>query len=326
MDAMVGAFAAASWASTVLAPSAQTFGRTSGSPAAAWSRQAGGAASDGELVAYTERRALPIDLAPFAAVVPIWRLDDTQALVAVGAEGARASALRAAELYRAIMDHRVGLAAVGPDEGFVTWEGSPLWLSLAGIEKPAGLGVLAAAAPPARVQVMRTASGEWLVEHSGGLWRAPRTLRHHATADDDEALLLDVLFGVRQAAPDVEMLRRYERARAAVRFAGGRRDPVGWRAQEAWAMVARACAAAAMQPDPDRPAAGTGAVQAALAAVVEGAVSGLRDRGRSVLERVRRGIIDGIGTVEAVALAACLGRLVRDGLQVLEDGHVSNHA
>jgi hypothetical protein len=182
---------------------------------------------DRQVMSYAERRMLPIDIAPVSAEVPTWRLDDTQTFVTVGPAGARSAALRAADLYRGLMDRRASLAAIDPGEGFVTWEGSPLWLSLAAIHKPPGLGVLPAASAPGRVQVMRTEDGEWLVEHAGGPWRAPRALRHHAMAGDDEALLLDVLYGVSGAAPETAALRRFEAARTALRPAASRGRPQG---------------------------------------------------------------------------------------------------
>jgi hypothetical protein len=247
----------------VLAP----LGQTVGQGAAPLSRHAGdGTHDDRHVVSYAERRQARIDIAPVPAEVPTWRLDDTQTLVTVGPAGPRAAALRAADLYRHLMDPNLSapnridpsvidrhgsLAAIEPGEGFITWEGSPLWLRLAAIHKPLDLGVLAGASAPGRVQVMRTEHGEWVVEHTGGLWCAPRAVRHHARADDDEALLLDVLYGVSGAAADTAMLRRFEAAHAALRFAGRVAEPAAWRAQEAWAMVARHCAIPAVQPDRD---------------------------------------------------------------------------
>jgi hypothetical protein len=308
---------------------------------------AGGAERDrGQLVSYAEQRPVPIDLAPVSAEVPAWRLDDTQTLVTIGPAGAMSATRQAAGLYRNLMDGGAGLAAIRPGEGFITWEGSPLWLSLAAIRKPAELGVLAAS-DPGRVQVMRTEHGEWLVEHAGGSWRARRALRHDATAADDESLLLDVLYGVAAGASLATALRRFETARAAVRFAGSVAGPAGCRAQEAWAMVARCCATAAAQPSgdalPSADEASARAMQAALSAVVDGlapavaaapfaiaplardrfitaalsgdsdrVAAGLRGLGRTVLDRVRRGLIDEIDPVETLALAVCLGRLTRE--------------
>jgi len=298
----------------------------------------GGVVSDdGKVVAYSERRSVPIDLAPAVAEVPAWRLDDTQTLVTVGSAGPRAATLRAADLYRCLVDRQGGLDALRPDEGFATWEGSPLWLSLAAIRKSTALGVLAAYAP-GRVQVMRAAGGDWLVEHAGGPWRAPRSLRHAAGAEDDAALLLDVLYGV-AAAPESAVRDRFETASAALRFAHALSGPAGWRAQEAWAMVARCCAVAAAQSDGAASPLAR-ATQIALAAVADGlvpvaasdcvgaepigqdrfvaaALSGNPHRlsaalgsiGRATLKRLSGGHIEGLGVVETLALAVWLRRL-----------------
>jgi hypothetical protein len=229
------------------------------------------------------------------------------------------------------------LAAIQPGDGLVTWQGSPLWLSLAGIGKPAALGVLAAAMP-GRVQIMRTQDGAWLVEHAGGLWVAPRMLGHEATAGDDEALLLDVLYGVAATLPESAALRRFEAAMAAQRFAGVLPRPAGWRAQEAWATAARYAVASGQRDS--KPTAESRALQAVVAAVLDGsalaaaadprgfppvardrciavALSGdagglaaaLAGLGRFALEQVCRGRIEGIGPLETLGLAVCLGRL-----------------
>lgn len=310
---------------------------------AASSRRAGRPADGAQgVVPYSERRAIPIDVAPVSAEVPSWRLDDTQALVTIGPAGTRSATLRAAELYRHLVDYRIGLAAIRPGEGFATWQGSPLWLSLAAIGKPAALGVLPGASSPGSVMVMRTEHGEWLVEHAGGPWRGQRARRHDAMAADDETLLLDVLYGLADESPQAAALQRFETARAALRFAGRAADPAGWRAQEAWALVARCCATAAMQqPEANAPVA-TLAWQTTLSVAVDGvapavvgdplavaplardrfnavALSGDRHRlagalcglGRATLDRVRQGRIDAIDPIEALALAACLGRLMR---------------
>jgi hypothetical protein len=327
--------------------------RASGVSATSRWRHADSAENAGSrLIAHAEQRPVPIDLAPVRADVPAWRLDDTSALVTVGPDGAGSAAAQAAELYHNLIDRRTGLATIRPGQGFTTWEGSPLWLSLAAIGKPFQMGVLPAASAPGRLQVMRTEHGEWLIEHTGGPWRAPRALRHSATAADDEALLLDILYGFTVTAPESTTAetrspergarRQFEIAQAAARFAGRIPGPAGWRAREAWAMVARCCAVATAQPSDDGPA--SVALQRMLAAVVvdglaSGAVAdpltimplgrdraiaallsgdprqvaiGLRGLGRTTLDRVRQGRVDGIDPIEALALAACLGRLPRE--------------
>jgi len=301
-------------------------------------RASRGAAGDSQVVSYAERRVVPTDVAPVSAQVVAWRLDDTQALAPVGRSNPAMAAARAAELYRALMDDGTGLAAIEPGEGFITWAGSPLWLSMAGIGKPAALGVLPAATP-GRVQVIRTERGEWLVEHAGGLRPAPRALRHDANAGNHEALLLDVLYGVAGTTWDSSPPRRFECALAAMRFAGGAPQPTAWRAQEAWGMAARCCAAVGAQPGHGS-AGSDRALEAALGAVVDGPALAIpsdprafpplaRDRciamllsgdpnriaaalgvlGRPALDQASQGRIDGIGPLDAVALAWCLGRL-----------------
>ena len=295
-----------------------------------------GAAGDPQMVSYAERRAVPTDVAPVSPQVVAWRLDDTQALAPVGRSNPAMASARAAELYRALMDEGAGLATIEPGEGFVTWAGSPLWLSLAGIGKPAPLGVLPAATP-GRIQVIRTEWGEWVVEHAGGLRPAPRALRHDANADDHEALLLDMLYGVAGTTRDSASPHRFECALAAMRFAGGTPQPTAWRAQEAWGMVARCCAAVGAQQGStgsDR------ALEAALGSLVDGPALAIpsdpwafpplaRDRciamllsgdpsriaaalgvlGRPALDHASQGRIDSIGPLDTVALAWCLGRL-----------------
>jgi hypothetical protein len=313
-----------------------------------WRRDSGTARDACHVVAYDEGRQVPIDLAPLSAEVPAWRLDDTRALVTVGPAGAQPASMRAAQLYRSLLDHGAGLEAVQPGEGFSTWEGSPLWLSLAAIRKPAALGVLAVSAP-GRVEVMRTEHGLWLVEHAGGPWRAPRALRHDPGAGDDEALLLDILYGLTADAADTPALGRFEAARAALLFVGSMPGPAGRCAQEAWAMVARCCAIAAIVApggsalgnlSSAAEAATARALDSVLSVVVDGLppaeapgplgiapltrdrfialalagdpariAAGLRGLGRATLDRVRQGRIEAIDPLEALGLAACLGRL-----------------
>ena len=291
---------------------------------------AGLAWQDAPIVSYAERRPVPIDLAPAPVAVAAWRLDDTQALVTVRQDGSAVATARAGQLYRALLDERGGLAAIRPGEGFVTWDGSPLWLSLAGIGKPAALGVLLALT--GRIQIMRTEHGDWLVEHAGGPWPAALATRHPAWAGDDEALLLDVLYGIASVAPAA--LPCFEDAAAAVRFAGAAPGPAAWRAQEAWALVARCCALLAAQPKIDATPAFQ-ALRIALGVVMDGpapvprvspltredciaaALSGdpaqlsiaLNGLGQATLARACRGDSDGIGLLEALGLAVCLGRL-----------------
>ncbi|HEY1412158.1 MAG TPA: hypothetical protein VGF36_08455, partial [Rhodopila sp.] len=286
-------------------------------------------AADHDMVSYSERRFVPIDLAPAAKETPISRLDDTKTLVTVEAGGASAAALRAAALYRSLMTQRADLSVLRRGEGFATWDGSPLWLSLAGIRKPPVLGVLTVATP-GRVQVMRAIDGAWLVEHVGGPWRVPSVHHHDATANDDQSLSQNVLYGITTLVPD-----RFDTAITALRFASSMAGPDGTRAQEAWAMVARTCAQpphdaeeralytsvsivlggrlppAPANPRTTPPLDRSRFVTLALSADPARVASGLLGLGRTAIDQIRQGRFDGIGPLEALALAVCLGRLTR---------------
>ena len=302
----------------------------------------GRASVEGGLIAYAEHRPVLLDVAPVEPQAPSWRLDDTQTLVSVGPGGVASARERAVALYSALIEQGEGLAAVRPGEGFATWDGSPLWLSLAGIAKPGQHGVLPSVAVPGRVQVLRTAKGEWVVEHIGRPSPSSRPQRHEAESVDDDSLLSDVLYGVTAPRDDSDRSGRFDRALTALRFAFGLAPPTRWRSAEAWASVARLCAVAATQAaEPVTPPAET-ALQAALSVVVSGlapspprdalfvpplsrerflklALSGdggqivgaLKGLGRTVLDRLRRGVVDDLDRLDTLALAVCLGRLAR---------------
>jgi hypothetical protein len=154
-----------------------------------------------------------------------------------------------------------------------------------------------------------------------------------------------VLYGA-AAAPDSAAWRQFENASTTLRFAHAMPGSAGWRAQEAWAMVARCCAvAAAQQGGTASPLARV--TQIALAAVVDGlapvagdctgvepfnrdqlaaaALSGdpcrlaaaLRGIGRATLERVGGGDVEGLDVVETLALAVWLERLPRPASRVV---------
>jgi hypothetical protein len=307
------------------------------------------------MVAYAERRPILLDLAPFEAEASSWRLDDTQTLVSIAADGTAAARARAVALYRALMEQGEGLGALRSGEGFVTWGGSPLWLSLAGIAKPGQQGVLPNGAVPGSVQVQRIATGEWLVEHAGGASAARPPLRHEAASVDDESLCADVLYGVTASLPDSARLRHFEHALSALRFASELAPPARWRSAEAWASVARLCAASAMQVGGALTRPTEAALQAALSVVVTGlapsppkdalsvpplsrnrflglALSGnperivaaLKGLGRAVLDRVRRGVVDDLDALDSLALAVCLGRLAHTSPQPTSNAAASS--
>jgi hypothetical protein len=87
--------------------------------------------------------AVPLDLAlsPGARPLvqplpPLWRPDDTRCFAVIAEDGVLQPIAAAAMLYRRLAGGEIGLADLQPGEGFSTWDGSPLWLTLAGIEKP----------------------------------------------------------------------------------------------------------------------------------------------------------------------------------------------
>ncbi len=227
-------------------------------------------------VSHGEQRPVAIDLSPARPATQCWRLDDTRSLVAVGSAGPQAASVRAAELYRSLLHGGATLDLLQPGEGMATWEGSPLWLALAGIGKPASLGVALNEATPARVEVLRLPDGTWHVEHAGGAYAAPRRRLHGADAAESSALLTDVLYGVPEEVvgePARRSFAGFAKARAhtiAVRaLSPERRAPGGdplrdvWRAREAWAAVARDWAriAAALDGVAAAPGSGKGVAQ-----------------------------------------------------------------
>ena len=173
------------------------------------------------IVTYQEARQVPIDLAPVLPVVPLWRLDDTRALVRVGPAGDQAAASRAACLFRDLMEAGGGLEVLQPGEGFATWEGSPLWLSLAGVAKPSAQGVLMGTSVAARIEVFRDLDGAWEITHAGGDPAVPRATRWPPAAVDSEALLLDALYGVGE--PGDPLFAGVQAARAAAALEGDAR-------------------------------------------------------------------------------------------------------
>lgn len=289
---------------------------------------------NGPHVVHEEAVPVAIDLAPAVAEAPCWRIDDTRTLVEIGAAGPQQAAQHAAALYRRLAEGGNALALPEPGEGFSTWEGSPLWLSLAGIDKPARLGVLLSETQPGRVEVLRTREGEWLVSHAGGGWRAPLRHLHPVNAIDSEALLLDVLYGMPpepEAAVQDMASRTAQQAFHDARTQAARARALpdrhsAWRSQEAWAAVARFWARSCMQGGGESgiaeailttlPATVADALPgpplgraALLAEAARGVRSALQRYGVGILAMVRRGSTEGIGPLEGIALAACLGRL-----------------
>jgi hypothetical protein len=264
-------------------------------------RQAAGGQANGDttFASYGERRRVPVDLAPAVPASAIWQIDDSRTLVSVGGGGAAVAALRAAELYHLLLDQGAGLSVLRPGEGFVTWDGSPLWLSLAGIGKPARLGVLLAETRPARLEVLRLEDGDWFVEHAGGGWLAPRRRRHERMARDDSRFLLDLLYGLdAETDPGAGFAAAQSQQVLAAGLADRERS---WRVREAWAAVARYWARLAAQGQPP------GAIVTALTLAANVEADG------TLLAQLARGALPAAGiTAEmGAALAASLGRLPR---------------
>ena len=152
-------------------------------------------AGDARLASYAEPRLVSFDLSPAPVVAACWRTDDTTVQVPAGPDGA----VRAARLFGALMDGG-GLDLLRPGERVRSWEGSPFLLHLAGIAKPASLGVLPSSAAPARIEVARHEAG-WTVTHAGGGWPAPRRTSLPRGAEDTDALLHTTLWGAGQDEP-----------------------------------------------------------------------------------------------------------------------------
>lgn len=241
----------------------------------------------GEILSYGDSRPVAIDLAPFPAEAPAWRLDDTQARVTAGPDRA-ATARRAMALHAALLDQDVGLAAIRPGEGVATWEGSPLWLHLAGIAKPAAQGVLLAESAPARLVLTRLDTASWRVERTGCPTEVARS---------QGALPPAMLYG----HPAADMARpAWTALRSAILLA----PPDNTRVQEAWAAVLRGWGRVAR-------GSADNAELSLLRTVSIGQMEAesLPAIGRAVLQRVRAGEVQDVTAGEGIALAAALGRL-----------------
>ncbi len=247
--------------------------------------------ASGEILSYSDDRPVAIDLAPFMAEAPAWRLDDTQVRVMAGTDRAAASR-RAMALHAALLDQDAGAEAIRPGEGVSTWEGSPLWLHLAGIAKPEVQGVLLAESAPARLVLTRLGATSWRVERTGG-----------------RGMIVQSLSAVLYGDPTAELARN---AWAALRAAILLTPPDRARVQEAWAAVLRGWGRAARGgADP--------AELALLRAVSAGRTEAdpLPSIGRAVLQRVCAGEVQGVGAREGVALAVALGRLRPGPMQAI---------
>ena len=286
----------------------------------------GGSAA--RVVSYTDRRTIPLDLVPATPQATCWRIDETAALVAVGGTTVdeRAAARRATALHSALFEADP-LAALGTGEGLSTWEGSPLWLRLAGIAKPASLGVLPMEAAPCWIEIMRVEPELFSVVLSRGAWLAPRITLHPSGSAFLRALRTDLLYGV---PPDPSGLAALE---STARFA----PPHAWRAQEAWAALLRAQAREAsrrlagvpatpittaearlgallLAGDPIPPANGR-CDRVTLLAVDDADFAGLLGAyGNFVLARLSEGDMTEFDSLDGLVLAQRLGRTLRPAL------------
>ncbi len=229
------------------------------------------------LLAYTDLRPVPLDLAPHTPALACWRLDDTEALILTDDPGEGASA---AALHARLMDDASPLALLRPGQGFATWEGSPLWLRLADIAKPPALGVLLAESAPARLQVMRQARG------LEATWLRDGAVTQTRIIAAGTSLPRQMLCG--HAFP--------EGCAVAIHAARALAEPLRSRVQEAVAAAAR--------------------LEIRLAAAsgrqLHGQWTGLAARGRAVLGRVLQGEVHGLDAWDGVALAMALDRLPAD--------------
>ena len=252
-----------------------------------------------QCVSYGEQRPIPIDIAPHAASVPVWRLDDTEMLVVADESGRGVASVRAAALHRALMDDGADLSALQPGEGFATWEGSPLWLRLAGIDKPAELGVLLDRSVPPRLSVMRTGELSWRVDSDDPAQRSTRETLHPFGTARSAAVRDAILFA---GSAD-----GFGPVAVAMAAAAALPAPHRCRVQEALAAVARCARWSAKGAGPElracleTVAGGRGLVSAPWAR--------LRRLGASVLDTVAAGGVHEIGPLEGLALAMALGRL-----------------
>jgi hypothetical protein len=283
-------------------------------------------------VSFTDNRPVPLDIFPARQEVACWRLDDTTALVSVEDDQA-AAARRAATLHAELMAAGQPLAALHPGEGFATWQGSPLWLRLAGIAKPASLGVLLAESSPARVEVVRTAAQSWRTRLDRG------DQGGHATAHDtahhnDPGLCNALLYGTIATAGsplDAAAARASAMAATACRAAlagAPAAQPRAWRSAEAWCALARSLhdvtpadhasdvALAVLHGHPQHsapsslaPVADPPALLRAVQASPADAWRHLRALGQATLARIIVGDVRQLGRIEGLSLAMALGRL-----------------
>ena len=230
--------------------------------------------SSARLIAYTDRRPVPLDLAPYVPRLACWRLDDTEALILTSDP---ADGRNAAVLHGRIMEHPIPLAVLRTGDGFSTWEGSPLWLRMAGIPKPAPLGILLAESAPARVQVMRQDDGFEVTTVRRG---APV---HTRILPGSTALLDQIAYGsVEPSSAAVE-----------IRAARALPEPSRWRVQEGWAAFRRLEAR----------------LPQAAGASLRHRFAELAGRGRAVLDQVLHGQVNGLDALDGLALAIALDRL-----------------
>jgi hypothetical protein len=234
-------------------------------------------------VEYLRPTRIPVDLTPGPAAAPLpgtlptlSRVEDTRALVTLGPGGVDIAVTEAARLQSRAAAGTLRLEELAPGQGVSTWDGSPLSLRLAGVEKPLSAGVAAGPAAPPRVEVFRDTSGGYAATRPPG----NAVLR---TESADAALRGFVAFGLDPAAaagvpPALQPLAAMGREGFEAALAEMERVRLAWwlpqseicRRQEAWAGTARAWAAeiSAMAAGGEYTGAATGGFPAEAAAAL----------------------------------------------------------
>lgn len=200
----------------------------------------------GPYVGHEARRQVKLDLGD--AVAGLWRLDDTHGFAALGTGDVRTATRRAKAVLQRLAAGPGRLDQLAAGEGFATFDGSPLSLALAGVVKPAALGIALNETDPPRLEVLRTPGADWVVARSGGAYANAPRLRYGALAIDEATLNLHVLFGVPPGADETPPQGQLgEHAASGFMQARAKMEQAAWlpsrndaaRARESWAAIAR---------------------------------------------------------------------------------------
>ncbi len=205
----------------------------------------------GPYVGHAARRHVKLDLGE-AVATPLWRLDDTHGFAALGTGDVRTATRRAKTVLQRLGAGPGRLDQLAADEGFATFDGSPLSLALSAVNKPAALGIALNETDPPRVEVLRTPGGDWVVARTGGAYAQAPRLRYGALAIDEATLNLHALFGLPPGADERPPRGRLgEHAAKSFMNARAKMEQAAWlpdrntagRLRESWAAVARDWAA-----------------------------------------------------------------------------------